>query len=202
MPTTTFLISEAKLRQFTDINDNVDSELVKNSIRESQDIGLQYIIGTNLYQKLIDLIDAGTIEDAGNEEYKALLDNYIQNYLLYAAYYYALDSIYLRPRNNGLIQPTGGENSDGVDRSLYNMKRQSVENKMKFYSDMLTRYIIEKGTNAFPELGESNELFELQPDYTEKFGSPFVFNKNIRMAEEFEKRGYRVYDTTRKQYPQ
>ena len=46
--TNTFLISEAKLREFTDIANNVDSALIKNAIRESQDISLQRIIGTLL----------------------------------------------------------------------------------------------------------------------------------------------------------
>ena len=49
------------------------------------------------------------------------------------AYYYALEDIYLRPLNNGLLSPTGGENSEKVDGTWYNRKRQSVENKKQFY---------------------------------------------------------------------
>ena len=33
--TDVFIISEANLRQFTDLNNNVDSELLKNAIREA-----------------------------------------------------------------------------------------------------------------------------------------------------------------------
>ena len=47
--TDVFIISEANLRQFTDLNNNVDSELLKNAIREAQDIELQRILGTKLY---------------------------------------------------------------------------------------------------------------------------------------------------------
>ena len=36
--TTTLIISEAKLRQFTDLNDSVDTELLKNAVRTAQDI--------------------------------------------------------------------------------------------------------------------------------------------------------------------
>ncbi len=56
--TTTFIISEAKLRQFTDINDNLDTALIKNAVREAQDISLQRIIGTKLYNKILSDIDA------------------------------------------------------------------------------------------------------------------------------------------------
>lgn len=106
--TNTFLISEAKLREFTDLANNVDSALIKNAIRESQDISLQRIIGTLLYEKIMDLVDSGDINDSTYSDYKTLLDSYIQDFLIYAAYYYALDVIYLRSRNNGLIQPNGG----------------------------------------------------------------------------------------------
>ena len=199
--TNTFLISEAQIRNYTDIEDNVDSALIKNGIRESQDIKLQPIIGTLLYEKLTSLVDAGTIGDAANANYKTLLDDYIQNMLIYAAYWYILDSIYIRSRNNGLLIPDGGENSVSADRTMYNVKRQSVQNKMEFYANLLTDYIIEEQT-LYPELNASNKLFELNPDYEDKYGSPFVFNDKSRRATEFVKRGIRVYDTRYKQYPQ
>lgn len=198
--TTTYLISEVKFREYSGADKNIDTALIKNAIREAQDIGLQSIIGTLLYDKIKELVDAGTIGDAGNEAYKSILDNYIQDYLIYAAYWYSLDAIYLRGKNNGLIQPNGGENSNAVDRSLYNMKRQSVQNKMEYYAERLTNYIIEEEA-SYPELNESNKLYEQQPDYSNKYGSPFVFSKK-KTADEFKKRGYRVYDSSRKQFPQ
>ena len=118
--TTTFLISEAKVRAFTDINNMVDTDLLKNNIRTAQDYYLQSIIGTLLYQKLLSDVDNNTL--SGN--YKTLVDTYIQDYLLYTTYYESLESIYIRPRNNGLLRPNGGENSDPADKELYEMKRQ------------------------------------------------------------------------------
>lgn len=53
------------------------------AIRESQEIGLQSILGTCLYEKLLDLVDDGHIVDPENEQYKTLLDDYIQDYLMY-----------------------------------------------------------------------------------------------------------------------
>jgi len=57
--TNTFIISEAKIRQFTTLNDNVDTSLIKNGIRVAQDVHLQRIIGTKLYKSLLSQIDAG-----------------------------------------------------------------------------------------------------------------------------------------------
>ena len=50
--TTTLIISEAKLRQFTDLNDSVDTELLKNAVRTAQDITIQRVIGTKLYKMM------------------------------------------------------------------------------------------------------------------------------------------------------
>ena len=143
--TNTLIISEAKLRQFTDLNDSVDTELLKNAVRTAQDISVQRILGTKLYKKILSDIDASSL--TGN--YKTLVDDYVQDFLLYAAYYEALEAIYIRPRNNGLLTPTGGENSIEVDRSLFNVKRQNTKNKMMFYADRLSAYLAEE-QSLFP----------------------------------------------------
>ena len=194
--TTTFLISEAKVRNFTTLNNSVDTELIRNCIRTAQDYRLQSIIGTVLYDKLISDIDSSSLSGY----YQTLVDDYIQDFLLYAVYYETLEEIYLRPRNNGLLKPNGGENSDPVDKDLYDMKRQSVENKMTYYAERLTNYIIEEESN-FPELNEGNKLYEQNPDYSEKYKSPFVMRTDM-FAQQANEHGYPVYDSTRKQYPQ
>ena len=197
--TTTFIISEAKLRQFTDLNDSVDTALIKNAVREGQDIRLQAIIGTKLYKSILDKIDAGTLTGV----YKALVDDYIQDFLLYAAYYEALEAIYIRPRNNGLLTPTGGENSIEVDRSLFNVKRQNVENKMQFYADKLSSYLAEE-QNLFPELNTANKLYEQWPDYGSQYRSPIVFGRNARVGAHYlqaKEAGLRITDSKYKQYP-
>lgn len=194
--TTVFLISEAKFREFTDVDNNLDTTLIKNAIREAQDIELQRVLGTNLYQKLLSDVQSSSL--TGN--YKTLVDDYVQDFLIYATYYYSLDSIYLRSRNNGLLIPNGGENSDSADRSLYNVKRQNVKNKMEYYSQRLRNYLIEND-GTFPELNSNNTLYEQNPDYSEQYGSPFVFRKD-GYAAEAAKRGIRLYDDRYKQYPQ
>ena len=78
--TTTLIISEEKLREFTDINDNLDSKLLMNAVREAQDIYLQRLTGTTLYEYILAEIDANTL--TGN--YKTLVDDFIQPFLICA----------------------------------------------------------------------------------------------------------------------
>lgn len=197
--TTVFLLSEAKLRQFTDINDSLDTALVKNAIREAQDIHLQRIIGTKLYDKLLSDVTAGTLTGA----YKTLVDDYLQDFLLYAAYYETLEAVFIRPRNNGLLTPTGGENSIEVDRTLFNQKRQSVENKMEFYADKLSSYLSEE-QSSFPELNTNNKAYEQSPDYGSQYKSPIVFNRGVKQGGRYKwakEQGLRITDSAYSQYP-
>ena len=197
--TTTFILSESKFRQFTDVNDSLDTALIKNSIRTAQDIHLERIIGTKLYDKILSDIDSSSLTGV----YQTLVDDYIQDFLLYAAYYEALESIYLRPRNNGLLTPTGGENSIEVDRSMYNVKRQSVENKMEFYAEKLSRYLSEEEAN-YPELNANNKAYEQNPDYSSQYRSPIVFSRNTKVLGNYKwakEAGLRITNSAYKQYP-
>tara|TARA_R110000850_G_scaffold147421_1_gene269640 strand:- start:542 stop:1174 length:633 start_codon:yes stop_codon:yes gene_type:complete len=203
--TTTFIISEAKLRQFTDLNDSVDTELIKNAVREAQDISLQRIIGTKLYDSILAQIDAGggAAPVWTDANYENLVLNYIQDYLLYAAYYEALEAIYIRPRNNGLLTPTGGENSIETDRTLFNVKRQNVLNKGEFYAERLSSYLAAEQA-LFPELNTANKAYEQWPDYGSQYRSPIVFGRNARVGAHFQQAreaGLRITDSKYSQYP-
>jgi hypothetical protein len=197
--TDVFIISEENLRQFTDINNNVDSKLLKNAVRESQDIEIQRILGTKLYEAILDKIKTNTL--TGN--YEELVLDWVQNALLYAAYYYALEDIYVRPRNNGLLSPTGGENSEKVDGTWYNRKRQSVENKKQFYEERLTNYLIQK-QGLFPELNGNVELQQMYPDFGVQYKSPIVMRRNGRgyHAGQARECGLPIYDSRYPQFPQ
>lgn len=172
---TTLIISEEKLRQFTDLNNNLDSELIKNAVREAQDIYLQRLTGTSLYEYILAQIDANTL--TGN--YKKLVDDFIQPFLIYASYWEALDAIYTRPRNNGLLQPTGGENSEKADGTWYDRKRQAANNKMQYYGDRLTNYLIQE-QDKFPQLNDNGPYWKQYPDYGTQYKSPIVFNRTTR----------------------
>ena len=173
--TTTLLISEAKVRAFSDINESVDDSLMVNAIREAQDIVMQPIMGTKLYNALIEKIDNNSLSGS----YQTLVDDYVQPALIYASLYNITENVYVRTRNNGLLTPTGGENSVNVDKNMYDTKRQSISNKLQFYSDQLSRYLNEK-YNLFPELGENTELYQFIPDYASQYRSPIVMQRNTR----------------------
>ena len=190
----TLLISEAKLKAFTDINNNMDVALIKSTIREAQIVHITRLLGTKLYDKIIDEVNAGTL--SGN--YKSLVDDYVQDALIYWSYYESLEAIYLRPRNNGLLQPQGGDNSLSVDMMVYDKKRQSVKNKAEYFSERLVDYLC-FNNDLFPEYGtETNN--DIYPDMGIQFKSPIVFRSTIR--DNIEQMGIKVVNSRYKYLPQ
>jgi hypothetical protein len=191
--TDTLFISETKLKQFTDLNNNVDSVIIKNAIREAQDIQIQRLLGTKLYNRLIDGIKN---EDLTDDE-TALLNNYVADAEVYWAYYYALDAVYLRPRNNGLIRPEGGENSIGVDLTFYDRKRNTIRKKAEWYSELLATYLFDN-QSTFPLLNQNGKLYEKDPDYGSQYGrSPFVMRNTSRGQIQGYYRGLKMADGSR-----
>ena len=197
--TDVFIISEENLRQFTDINNNVDSKLLKNAVREAQDIEIQRILGTKLYNKILADIKLNVL--TGDYEYLVL--NWVQNALLYFSYYYSLEDIYIRPRNNGILTPQGGENSNSVDGTWYNRKRESVKNKAQFYAERLTNYLIQK-QGLYPELNGNVELQQMYPDFGVQYRNPIVMRRNGRgyHYNQAVQCGLPVYDSRYPQFPQ
>jgi len=190
----TLLISEAKLKRFTDINNNLDVDLISSVIREAQIIHITRLLGSKLYDKIISEVDAGTI--SGN--YKSLLDDYIQDALIYWSYYESLETIYLRPRNAGLIKPTGGENNIDADIALYDKKRQSIKNKAEYFSERLVDHLC-YNNSLYPEYGqEVND--DVYPDMGTQFKSPIVFRRGVR--EDIEKMGIKITNSRYDYLPQ
>ena len=169
----TLLISEAKLKRFTDINNALDVDLISSVIREAQIVHITRLLGSKLYDKIISDVDNGTL--TGN--YQSLVDDYIQDSLLYWSYYESLETIYLRPRNAGLVVPQGGENNAAGDIALYDKKRTSVKNKAEYFSERLVDYLC-FNESLFPEYNQ-NVNDDIFPDTSTQFKSPIVFRNEV-----------------------
>ena len=196
--TEVILISEDKIRQYSNINNNVDSKLLTNAIIVQQDINIQRLLGTKLYHRLLDDVKIDNV--TGN--YKILLDEWVQPALLWWSIYEILENIYTRPRNNGLLSPTGGENSKEVDYSLYSRLRESAKQKAQYYSEMLARYLVAK-QQLYPEMQSIQYLYQLYPDFGNQLRSPIVFRRNGRgyHFEQAQQIGLRIADSQFPQFP-
>lgn len=144
------LISEKTLKSQSYINDNVDSCYIVPSIRSAQDIGLQPLIGTNLYVALQDRIQNNSIDG----DYKVLMDDYITPYLVNRVMMEIQLPLAYKMRNSGIVQ---SNNEYETNTYLKDAKQMSVyyEQKSDFYGLRLTSYL-NHNSSKFPEYRNSD----------------------------------------------
>jgi len=147
------LISTERLKTNTAISKNVDDAELRSAILISQDISLTEAIGTALNNKIQDLVDAGTINQAGNAAYKSLLVDYIQPFLTNQAYYFAMDNFLIKFMNVGLQSPFT-EQSSAVDIGTYKLLKNNAKNIAEFYGARLRQYLCDN-PSPYPEYTES-----------------------------------------------
>jgi hypothetical protein len=83
------MISEQSFKDFTIASNNIDLKNLTQVIKMTQDRFIHPLCGSALYNKILTLIDNGTITSGGNAVYKTLLDSYLTdtlfNYVLVGA---------------------------------------------------------------------------------------------------------------------
>jgi len=164
------LISEQKLKDNTPINENVDSSELRFCILQAQNIQIQESLGTNLYEKLLEIVDNGTISDPSNLNYKLLLDNYIQPTLISYSYYLSLDNFFVKFINIGLVQ-NSSEQGSAVDIKTLQYLKQNAKNQAEFNDNLLRRHLIFK-SNLYPEYNNGNlNDGQLPPETDSAFNS-------------------------------
>lgn len=142
------LISESFLKENSNLSDNTWGKFCLPAIRESQDIHLQTILGTNLYQKILLDVSAGTISN----QYKELLDDYIRWYLLYQTLSDIIDILDVKLANMGTIRSNDTYVVDITDEERQRLK-QNYAYKAQFYGDRMVDYLL-SNKDSFPELDE------------------------------------------------
>ena len=142
-------ISESKLKDSTAINLNVDNEIILPYLRQSQKLYVETKLGTDLNNKLKDLIVAGTVGNVGNEAYKTLLDDYIGDMLPSYSLYHAFN--YLRHKvENGNIFSKTSETGTALSTEEAQSFREEILNTGSYYRERLIDYI-RNNTASFPE---------------------------------------------------
>lgn len=181
------LISEVKLKNFTNINKNVDMDVLKAEVQIAQDIDLQTILGTKFYNHLLDQVSA--TGNTFNSDELTLVNDYIQPYLIQTAYYNAIPHLFARTMNNGITTGTM-ENATSVDIETMKYLRGVQKQRADFYMTRLTDYLlIGRGQNKFPDYTTTSTIDGMIPDRTQKYMSGIVLRNTTR-------KGYNKRDTT------
>ena len=138
-------VSEAKLKDSTAINLNVDVELLLPYVRQAQKLYVETALGTDLTQKLKDEITAGTLAGA----YQTLVDDYIGDMLPAYSLYHAIPFLRFKVENGNIYSKTS-ETGTALSESEAQHFREEILNTSSYYRERMIDYIC-NNTASFPE---------------------------------------------------
>ena len=150
-------ISEAKLKDSTAINLNVDIDLLLPYVRQAQKLYVETKLGTDLTQKLKDEITAGTLAGA----YKTLVDDYIGDMLPNWAFYHAIPVLRFKIENGNIYSKTS-ETGTALSTEEAQHLREEVRNTAEYYTERMIDYVC-NNTSSFPEYSTSSGS-DVNPD--------------------------------------
>lgn len=149
-------ITEAYLKQYSPINDNVEMSLLTPYLLAIQDMNIQPIIGTGLYNELKTQISADTVT-ALNE---TLLEK-IRDCMVW--YFMAEAPIQLTYRfmNKGVMKKTS-DNSSPADLQEISMLMDLNKNKAEWFAERIRLYLCENSTDYPLFLNSGNGVDDIK----------------------------------------
>lgn len=150
------LISEDTIKTHSILNDNVWGKSLTPAITTTQDIWLSQILGKSLYYKLLELVENGGIRNVQFKAYKVLLDDYVQNYLIYETLANLIPEISTKITNMGLVV-----SNDEHVQNVTQGERDLVMGQYQKYADAYCKMMqdfLKENRKDFPELNCEAEL--------------------------------------------
>lgn len=139
VPQNILLVSENKLKNFTDIDQNVTSAVLLPFIGVVQQLRLEYIIGRLYYVQLLNEVATSSLTTINNN----FLQYFAQPMLIWAAYAEALPSIFMRIKNNGIVN--GSEKTITISEMEYMQTR--ADDRSQFFERRMIEEIIYNQSN-------------------------------------------------------
>jgi len=165
------LVTTKDIKRHTIIKGSVDPDNFIHYIAIAQDIHIQNYLGTDLYEKIKDLIETGDINVIDYKEYKSLLETHVKpmlihwsmvNYLPFAAFTLSNKGIYKHKSEDSDL-------AEGEDiNSLVNKERDIAEHYTRRFID----YMCANNTK-FPEY-TSNTEDDINPDKDSSYNGLFL----------------------------
>tara|TARA_R110000772_G_scaffold247589_1_gene361513 strand:+ start:1034 stop:1543 length:510 start_codon:yes stop_codon:yes gene_type:complete len=162
---TVLFINRTDLVRNSIIDGNVDTDKFIQFIKIAQEIDIQQIIGTQMYEGLTAAIVAG-INLPANARWKIILDDYIVSMLIWYAQsnYYPFSAYQLK--NGGLYKHTA-ENSQSVDKNEVDYLVEKARTNAEWYSRRFIDFMC-FNQSTYPEY-TSNVNDDIYPSYEATF---------------------------------
>ena len=135
------LVSEDFVKTNSALNDNLWGKFLLPAILEAQDINLQTYLGECLYKTILGMVADGSITASTNEVYKALLDGYVQPYLLYQVQANIIPTINVKLGNIGSVV-SNDEHISTLSQANIDLVQSDFQHKADFYAQRMLNFIL------------------------------------------------------------
>ena len=145
MSQTVLLVSEQRMKQWTQLDDNIRMNEITPHILQAQDIYIQNSCGSLLYKRLKEGIVANDLNANENE----LLRDYIGPTLMQYALYLMLPSIKYKIVNQGILNGTSEETAPTTLEELKYIMDRTLDTA-EFYNKRLIKFFFDN-PGMFPQ---------------------------------------------------
>lgn len=147
------LVSENFVRSNTNISSNLQDKFIQSAVREATDIDFEELVGTNLLNKLKELIEKQEVNAPENRIYKKLLD-IAKYYLAYCAVARLVVISSVKIDNIG-ANVTSDNNVQSLDFDDVFRLEKYYQNKADVYKKKV-QVFLQKNVNEIPELQQDD----------------------------------------------
>lgn len=153
-------ISAAKVKELSSIHGNVDDKYITPIINECQDLYIEPIIGTGLYNEI-----KGQLPSSLSVLNATLLNTYIIPCLVAYIKYEAVTDLNFKFTNKN-VGKKSSDNSQPIDSNDSIFFMNELKNKAEFRAERITKYLLQNSTSYPLFLNAGNGLDTIHPNGT------------------------------------
>jgi hypothetical protein len=161
---TTLFINRTDLIRNSIMDGNVDTDKFIQFIKIAQEIDVQQILGTKMYDGLTAAIP--NIDDVANARWKTVLDDYVVSMLIWYAQSNYLPFAAYQIKNGGVFKHTS-ENAQSVDKNEIDFLVEKARTNAEWYSRRFIDYM-SFNQSLFPEY-TNNSNDDISPSHDATF---------------------------------
>jgi hypothetical protein len=146
MATVTYIILPSVVKERMSLHDNVDDKLIYPEILAVQDMFILPLLGSNLFNKIMADITAGTLTG----DYKTLVDDYLVQCVCNYVMSELPEVLNYQFWNKGVSQKTVENSKEPSMSEMYSIVAK-YKSRAEHYSKITRMYLLQNARSKFPE---------------------------------------------------
>jgi hypothetical protein len=181
------LISELRLKSWTNINKNVDMDAIRAEIGVAQDLHLMPLLGAKFYYHLLSQVSS--TGNTFNADELTLVNDYISPFLVNKSYAEMLPHLHFRTMNRAVVEGNM-ESANAVSIETMKYLRGLQQQRADFYMQRMLDYLnTGYGQNKYPDYVNYTSMDGITPNKVQKYNPGIVLRQTTRKGYKYNERG-------------